>query len=428
MTKIKKFDEIDGPSQSIIDDCVHCGFCLSACPTYLETGNELDSPRGRIYLIKSVKENKIPLGDSVVNHLDKCLGCLACETACPSGVKYRFLIESSRAQIERNYRRSLSDNLFRRFIFRLFPYQKKLGLFLPFLYFYNKSGLRALIGFSGILKKVSKKLYKLEQMIPTVDNIRIRRYPEVIPAREKTRYKVAFLTGCVQNVFFSKTNAATIEVLTKLGCEVVVPADQPCCGALSNHSGRLEESREFARKIIELFSTLDVDYLIVNSAGCGSNMKEYGELLKSDTKYRTKARKLSEKTRDIVEFIDEIGINGNLKKLNLKVTYQDACHISHGQSIRSAPRNILSKIPGLELIEMNESDHCCGSAGIYNLVQPDMAEKILLRKISNIKNTGSDMLVAGNPGCLLQIQKGIRENKLKIETAHPIELLNRSLN
>ena len=175
MTKINKFDDIDGPSQKIIDDCVHCGFCLSACPTYLETGNELDSPRGRIYLIKSVKENNIPLGDSVVNHLDKCLGCLACETACPSGVKYRFLIESSRAQIERNYRRSLSDILYRRFIFRLFPYQKKLGLLLPFLYFYNKSGIRALIGLSGILKKVSKKLYKLEQMIPAVDNIKINK-------------------------------------------------------------------------------------------------------------------------------------------------------------------------------------------------------------------------------------------------------------
>ena len=427
MTRLNKFDDLDKPSQSIIDDCVHCGFCLSACPTYLETGNELDSPRGRIYLIKSVNEEIIPLGDSVTDHLDKCLGCLACETACPSGVKYRFLIESSRAQIERNYRRNLSDKLFRGFIFKLFPYPKKLGLLLPFLYLYNKSGLRKLIGFTGVLKKISKSLYRMEQMIPSVDNFIISSYPEVIPSRIDKKHRVAFLTGCVQNVFFSKTNMATVEVLTKLGCEVIVPSDQSCCGALSNHSGRLEEGREFARNIIDTFSNLDVDYIIVNSAGCGSNIKEYVELLKDDGEYSFKAKKLSGKTRDIVEFIDEIGIDGNLKNLNLKVTYQDACHISHGQSIRSAPRNILSKIPGVELIEMRESDHCCGSAGIYNLVQPEMADKILHRKILNIKETGSSMLVAGNPGCLLQIQKGIRENGLKIDTAHPIELLNRAL-
>ncbi|MGI9554194.1 MAG: (Fe-S)-binding protein, partial [Thermodesulfobacteriota bacterium] len=259
-------------------------------------------------------------------------------------------------------------------------------------------------------------------------NITIKKYPEVIPAGDNARYKVALLTGCVQNVFFSKTNTATIEVLTKLGCDVIVPPDQPCCGALSNHSGRLEEGREFARKLIDAFTSLDIDYLVINSAGCGSSIKEYGELLANDSEYFTKAEKLSGKTRDIIEFIDEIGIRGNLKTLNLKVTYQDACHISHGQSIRSAPRNVLSQIPGLQLIEMRESDSCCGSAGIYNLIQPEMADKILLRKISNIKDTGIDMLVAGNPGCLLQIQKGIRENGLKIETAHPIELLNKALN
>ena len=380
MSRLGKFDEIDRPSQSIIDDCVHCGFCLSACPTYIETGNELDSPRGRIYLIKSVMEEKIPLGDSVVRHLDQCLGCLACETACPSGVKYRFLIESSRAQIERNYRRSLRDKFFRGFIFKLFPYQKKLGLLLPFLYFYNKTGIRRLFSAAGILRRISNNLYKMEQMTPSVDNIKVKKYPEVIKSKNETSYKVAFLTGCVQNVFFSKTNTATIEVLTKLGCEVIVPSDQPCCGALSNHSGRLEEARDFARRIIDVFATLDVDYFIVNSAGCGSNIKEYAELLVNDGEYLEKARKLSSMTRDILEFIDEIGLNGNLKNLNLKVTYQDACHISHGQSIRSAPRNVLLKIPGLELIEMNESDHCCGSAGIYNLVQPEMAEKNTSKK------------------------------------------------
>lgn len=336
MSKLNKFDSIDKPDQNIIDDCVHCGFCLSACPTYLETGNELDSPRGRIYLIKSVMEEKIPLGSNVVKHLDKCLGCLACETACPSGVKYRHLIESSRSQIERNYTRSLFDKLFRWFIFKLFPYQNRLSLILPLLYLYNKSGLRRLVAFTGVMKQISKDLHRMEQIIPSPDTIKTIKYPEVIPSRNETKHRVAFLTGCVQNAFFSKTNISTIEVLTKLECEVVVPRHQTCCGALSNHTGRLEEGREFARNVIDTFTELDVDHVIVNSAGCGSNIKEYGKLLANDDKYSLKAKKLGEKTRDIMEFIDDIGINGKLRELNLKVTYQDACHIAHGQSIRSA--------------------------------------------------------------------------------------------
>jgi len=424
---MSRFDHIDKPSQSIIEDCVHCGFCLSACPTYLETGNELDSPRGRIYLIKSVMEERIPLGNFAVNHIDKCLGCLACETACPSGVKYRQLIETTRSQIERNYSRTLSDRLYRAFLFKLFPYQKRLSLILPFLYFYNKIGLRKLVASTGILKKISRNLHKMEQMVPLPDSVSITRYPEVIPSRKKTKYRVAFLTGCVQNAFFSKTNRDSIEVLTKLGCEVVVPEHQQCCGALSNHSGRLEEGREFARHTIDTFGSLKVDYLVINSAGCGSNIKDYDDLFTPADKYFLKAKELSEKTRDIMEFIDEIGIDEDLKELKLKVTYQDACHISHGQSIIQAPRNVLLKIPGLRLIEMNESSHCCGSAGIYNLVQPEMAEQILRRKISNIEKTDADVLAVSNPGCLIQIQKGIRENGLKIKTVHPVELLNRAL-
>lgn len=424
---MSRFDNIDKPSQSIIDDCVHCGFCLSACPTYLETGNELDSPRGRIYLVKSVMEERIPLGKTVTDHIDKCLGCLACETACPSGVRYRQLIETTRSQIERNYPRTLGDKLYRAVIFKLIPYQRRLSLVLPLLYLYNRTGVRRLLNSTGILKKISGTLHKAEQMIPDPDSVSIRRYPEVIPARKTAKYRVAFLTGCVQNVFFSKTNQASIEVLTKLGCEVVVPKNQKCCGALSVHSGRLEEGREFARSTIDTFSSLKVDYFIINSAGCGSSVKEYGDLFENNDEYLLKAKQLSEKTRDIMEFIDQIGIDEDLKELNLKVTYQDACHVAHGQSIRQAPRNVLSKIPGLCLIEMNESDHCCGSAGIYNLVQPEMAEKILHRKISNIKQSSADILAVSNPGCLIQIQKGIKEHGLKIQTVHPIELLNKTL-
>ena len=424
---LNKFDDIDKPSKKIVDDCVHCGFCLSACPTYIETGNELDSPRGRIYLMGSVLEEKIPLGDTVVEHLDKCLGCLACETACPSGVEYRFLIESSRAQIERNYKRSVSDRLFRGMLFSVLPYPKKLGRMLPLLYFYNKSGMRKVVNSFGILKKLSSSLHRMEQMIPDVDSISIKKYPEVIPPVNEKKYRVALLTGCVQNVFFSATNISSINVLSKLGCEVVIPGDQACCGALSVHSGRLEEGREFARKVVDIFSSLDVDAFVINSAGCGSAIKEYSDLLSQDKDYSQKARKLADKTKDIMEFIDEIGINQEFNNLNMKITYQDACHISHGQNIRSAPRNILSRIPGLEILEMKNSDTCCGSAGVYNILQPDLAEDILSKKIENIEKTKAEYVVAGNPGCLIQIQKGLRENNRNLGIAHPIEILDKAL-
>lgn len=425
---LNRFDDIDKPSKKIVDDCVHCGFCLSACPTYIETGNELDSPRGRIYLMGSVLEEKIPLGDTVVEHLDKCLGCLACETACPSGVEYRFLIEASRAQIERNYKRPLGDKLFRGILFSFLPYPKKLGRMLPLLYLYNKSGMRKVIGSLGILKKLSSSLYRMEQMIPDVESLGIKQYPEVIPPKSDKKHRVALLTGCVQNVFFSPTNVSSINVLSKLGCEVVIPGDQACCGALSVHSGRLEEGREFARKVVDIFSSLDVDAFIINSAGCGSAIKEYSELLSGDRDYSRRAAKLAAKTMDIMEFIEEIGIkNQDFNNLDMKITYQDACHISHGQNIRSAPRNVLSKIPGLEIVEMKNSDTCCGSAGVYNILQPDLAEDILTKKIQNIEKTKAEYVVAGNPGCLIQIQKGLRENKKEIGIAHPIEILDKAL-
>ncbi len=238
---LNRFDDIDRPQKKIVDDCVHCGFCLSACPTYIETGNELDSPRGRIYLMGSVLDNKIPLSDSVVEHLDKCLGCLACETACPSGVEYRFLIEASRSQIERNYKRSAGDKLFRGLLFSILPYPKKLGRILPFIYLYNKSGIRKLFNSFGVLKRISSSLNRLEQMIPDVDTMRVKEFPEVITPDTEKKYRVALLTGCIQNVFFSETNISTINVLKKLGCEIVIPGEQSCCGALSVHSGRLGE-------------------------------------------------------------------------------------------------------------------------------------------------------------------------------------------
>lgn len=419
------FDEQDKPSPDLIRDCVHCGFCLSACPTYLETGNELDSPRGRIYLMNSAVNGEIPLEGSLVKHLDMCLGCLACEPACPSGVQYGSLIEAGRSQIERRYERSAFDKFYRNTIFSLFPYPKRMKLMLPLFYIYQKLGLRTLIQSSGILSRFSQKLGNMEAMLPNVESPAFpAELPETIAAKGKQRYRVALLTGCVQSVFFSKTNNATARVLAENGCEVIVPPNQSCCGALSVHSGRLSEGRDFAKQTIKTFEDLDVDAFVINSAGCGSTVKDYGEILKDDSQYAERAEALSEKTKDVMEFLADIGIKGNLKELNIKVTYQDACHIGHAQRIKEQPREVLNQIPGLELIEMPESDLCCGSAGIYNLVQPEMSQDLLNRKMGNVMQNKVDYLVAGNPGCLLQIQKGINYNNLNIKTAHPIELLD----
>jgi glycolate dehydrogenase iron-sulfur subunit len=419
------FDDRDRPSAELIKDCVHCGFCLSACPTYLETGNELDSPRGRIYLMKAALNSEIPMGGSLVEHLDMCLGCLACEPACPSGVQYGSLIEAARSQIERRYDRGAGDKLHRGAIFSLFPYPARLKLMLPFLYLYQKLGISGFLRSSGILGKISPKLEQMEAMLPVVKSPTVSEaLPAVIAPKGKKRFRVAMLSGCVQSVFFGDTNAATARVLAENGCEVIVPESQGCCGALSVHSGRLSEGRDFAKTTIEMFDNLDVDALIVNSAGCGSTMKEYGEILKDDPEFSERAEGISNKTKDIMEFLSDIGLRGKLHELKVRVTYQDACHLGHAQRIKSQPRQVMEQIPGLELFEMPESDVCCGSAGIYNLVQPEMSQDLLQRKIKNLMTQNVDYLAAGNPGCLLQIKKGIDKYGLGIKTAHPIELLD----
>lgn len=419
------FDDRDRPSADLIEDCVHCGFCLSACPTYRETGNELDSPRGRIYLMKTASEGKIPMSGSLVKHLDLCLGCLACEPACPSGVRYGRLIEAGRSQIERRYERPFTERMQRSLIFSLFPYPGRLRLLLPFFYLYQKLGIKSLIESTGLLKSVSPGLARMEEMLPSVSSPLVpRALPEVVPAKGKKRFRVAMLTGCVQSVFFSDTNEATVRVLAENGCEVVIPQNQGCCGALSVHSGRLSEGREFARHLIRSFDGLDIDAIIVNSAGCGSTMKEYRELLEDDPVFAERARKVSEKTKDVMEFLGDAGLAGELKPLNLKITYQDACHLGNAQRIKEQPRIVLTQIPGIELTELTESELCCGSAGIYNMVEPDMSQRLLDRKMSHVKETGADYLTAGNPGCLLQIKKGLKQHGLNIKTAHPVELLD----
>jgi len=421
------FDENDKPEIDKINDCVHCGFCLPTCPTYAETRNELDSPRGRIYLMKSAVEGKIPMDESFVSHIDLCLGCLACQTACPSGVHYSSLIEKTRSQIERRYSRDFPDKKLRDLIFMVFPYKNRLKLLLPLLFLYQYSGLKYLLSRSGILKLLPVSLESLLTLSPPVSIRTIYSTSNSSVRLHNPRYHVALLTGCVQSVFFPEVNNSTINVLKKLGCSVDIPSNQGCCGALSLHSGRLNEAREFARKIIDQFSNNDYDAIIVNSAGCGSSMKEYFELLKDDELYSEKARIFSSRTKDILEFMHGCNLTAKMNKMNLKITYQDACHISHGQSIKTAPRELLRMIPGIEFMEMPESDMCCGSAGIYNLTQQEMSGKLLNRKLSNIRNLDVDLLVAGNPGCLLQIQSGLKKQDIKLQSCHPIELLDKAL-
>lgn len=366
------------------------------------------------------------MGSSLADHLDLCLGCLACETACPSGVKYRNLIETSRAQLERRYKRGWFDRLFKSSLFRIFPYSNRLRIMLPFFFLASFLNLKRFLS-SGFLSRINPKVASLISVLPDVKSPYVKRLPEKIISKTKKRYRVAMLSGCVQSVFFPETNQATANVLSANGCEVLIPRHQGCCGALSIHSGRLDEGRRFARKMIDVFERLEADAFIVNSAGCGSSIKEYAGILKDDPDYKVKAQRLSAKTKDVMEFLYEIGLESELKPLDLKITYQDACHIVHGQRIKNEPRAILNEIPGLEISEMKNSDHCCGSAGIYNIVQPEMSDRILSEKLDNIEQVNPDYILAGNPGCLLQISKGLKSRGKKIKTAHPVEVLDWSL-
>ena len=420
------FDDTDRPSGKIIQDCVHCGFCLSSCPTYLETGNELDSPRGRIHLIKAAEEGRIPMGSSLVKHLDLCLGCLACETACPSGVKYRSLIEMSRGQIERRFKRGLREKMLRAFIFSIFPYPRRLRFLLPVVYLVKALGLKKIFP-PWLLDRVSLSASSMFHMLPEVNSAFGETLTAFYPALGERKKRVALLSGCVQGVFFPEINRATAEVLSAGGCEVLVPQNQGCCGALSIHSGRLEEGRRFARRLVDLFAAVDVDAIVVNSAGCGSTMKEYVEILRGDPVYFEAAARLSEKTVDVMEFLSDTGIGAQLHPLDIRVTYQDACHIVHGQGIKSAPRELLKSVPELKLTEMQRSDHCCGSAGIYNMIQPEMSAKLLSGKVREIQKTGADYLAVGNPGCMIQIRKGLLGSGSGIKIVHPVEIINWSL-
>jgi glycolate oxidase iron-sulfur subunit len=422
------FDDRQPPDPKLIDACVHCGFCLSTCPSYRVIGKETDSPRGRIYLMDAVNKAEIPLSPATVQHFDSCLGCLACVSTCPSGVQYDKLISATRPQIERHHQRTFIERLYRQLIFSLFPYPNRLRLLLVPLWFYQKLGLQSLIRKTGLLPKVSPHIAAMEANLPNISAATFSDpKAEIIPAQGTKRYRVGLILGCVQRLFFPHVNEATIRVLTANGCEVVIPQPQGCCAALPHHQGQEAQAQQLARETIDAFADTGVDAVIINAAGCGHTLKEYGHLLAEDPQYKDKAAAFAAKVKDAQEFLSEIGLTSPLSALSatpIPVVYQDACHLLHGQKISFQPRQLLRQIPGVELREPLDAALCCGSAGVYNMLQPEVAEELGKQKVENLLDTGATIIASPNPGCSLQIDKHLRQEGKKALVIHPLELLD----
>ncbi|MBE9059416.1 (Fe-S)-binding protein [cf. Phormidesmis sp. LEGE 11477] len=428
---LPSFDGSAPPPQNLIDACVHCGFCLPTCPSYRVIGKENDSPRGRIYLMDAINKGEAPLSPASVQHFDTCLGCLACTTACPSGVQYDKLISSVRPQIQRNHPRPIKQKAVRQLIFSLFPYPDRIRLLLTPLALYQKLGISKLLKKTGLLKQISPNLAAMESLLPPVtascfaDNL-----PEEIPATTDKRYRVGMILGCVQRVFFSGVNEATARVLSANGCEIIVPRSQGCCSALPEHQGETAQAQALARQMIDSFEGTGVEYIIINAAGCGHTLKEYGHILADDPAYADKAKAFAAKVRDVQEFLAEVGLSAELHPLQtdpLVTVYQDACHLLHGQKISRQPRQLLQQIPGLALKEPLDAALCCGSAGVYNMLQPEIAEELGQMKATNLVKTGATLIASSNPGCSLQIKQSLENQGQKVMLKHPMELLDLSI-
>jgi glycolate oxidase iron-sulfur subunit len=392
--------------------CVHCGLCLSSCPTYLETGNENDSPRGRIYLMRALQEGRSELDPATVRHVDLCLGCRACEAACPSGVEYGALLESTRTHVEKHHRRSPWQTFLRRYLVeRIFPYPSRLKLALW------PARVARSLRVQRFLPKFARDSMSL---IPEASSE--GELPAIASPAGPCRGRVGFIRGCVMDVLFGSTNRASIELLNEAGFEVRTPSDQACCGALYSHGGNLEKARECARKNIAAFEQQGVDTIVINAAGCGSALKEYGHLLHDDPQWAARAAAFSDRVKDLSEMLapQTISAEGS----GARVTYHDACHLAHAQRITKQPRALVKAVVGDRFIELPESDVCCGSAGSYNLTEPDMAERLQRRKVENILRTGAKLVVTTNPGCLLQIRAGLKKAGADdIEVVHLADFL-----
>jgi glycolate oxidase iron-sulfur subunit len=414
----------DKPQQSDLDRCVHCGLCLNACPTYRELRVEMDSPRGRIYQMAQVSSGAAEINSSYIEHIELCLACRGCETACPSGVQYGRLVEAARAEIENTIQRPWQVRLLRWFVFeKLLPSKLNLGIFGTLLYFYQASGLKKLVRMLGFLPA---RMREVESLAPEIESpFFFGYYGRVLASEGVQRYRVAFLGGCIANVSFARLNEATVRVLQKNGCEVSIPRTQTCCGALHVHAGIREKARELARQNIDALLEGEYDAIITNAGGCGSTLKEYGELLEHDPAYAEKARRFSALMKDVNEFLASVELNvRDMKTQSMTITYQDSCHLAHGQKIRSAPRKLLNAVPGLQLREMPLSDLCCGSAGIYNIVHTGMAMALLRKKMDFVNATGAQMIITANPGCMLQLAAGVQKFGQGQRVAHVVQVLD----
>lgn len=413
-------------------DCVHCGLCTSACPTYLETGNENDSPRGRIYLMRAVTDGRVPMSDTLARHLDLCLDCRSCETACPSGVQYGRLIEPFRVDMRGQERSNGADpgGWFQRWIlYGLFPYPGRLRLALWPARMAQVLRLDRLLEWSGLLRLLPEKLRQMQSLLPPL-RARGPRLPELLPAIGERRARVALFTGCVADAMFHHVHWATARVLQANGCDVLIPRSQTCCGAIHYHSGASEPALERAATNAAAFDNDDVDAVIVNVAGCGSMLKDYGhvvgELRAAEPQLIERLSAFAGKVKDVSEFLMELGPVVPRNPVNLKATYHDACHLVHAQKIRDQPRTLLEMIPGLELVPLAESEICCGAAGSYNLTEPEMAGRLGRRKAEHILATGAAAAVCGNAGCALQIQAQLKAAGADLPVLHPVELLAQS--
>ena len=421
------FRGADRPKDVDYLHCIHCGLCLNHCPTYRLWGLEADSPRGRIRQMVLVDEGRLPLGDSFVRHIDQCLDCRACETACPAGVEYGKLVEGARAQIEQNYRRPLRSRIARSLVYRhLLPYPRRIAGVARLARLYQRSSLRRMARASGLLRLLG--LAEREKLMPSIEpEFFFSRMGETFAAQGKRRARVALFAGCISQVSFAALHEATIRVLTANGCEVVVPAGQLCCGALAAHAGIRDVARQLARVNLGVFLSEDFDAVITNAAGCGSTLKEYDQLFAADDPAQAQAHEFRGKMRDVTEFLDGLGMTAPLGELRLRVTYQDSCHLAHGQKIREAPRRLIRAVAGVELTEMRLSDNCCGSAGVYNVTETKTSLELLAEKMHCAAETGAEAIVTANPGCLLQMRAGSEIHKTGQQVLHVMELLDRAL-
>ncbi len=426
-TPLRTFAEQLGPAEEDLYKCVHCGFCLQACPTYVETGLETESPRGRIALMKAVRSGRIGITDSVIQHWELCIQCRACEAACPSGVPYGRMIEATMAETARQRSTSSVSRLVSAAALNhLLPHQRRLSMVVAAARLYRKSGLHGAVRKLRLLKPFPRALSDLHDAMPDMSKRVFAARGQVIPAHGKERARVGLLSGCVMPLVHGPQMESVVSVLSRNGCEVVIPNGQVCCGAIHSHVGDLEQARRLARSNIEAFFRAGVDTIVVASAGCGVRMKEYGNLLREDPVYGERAARFDSMVKDVHEFLAALPIAPPAGTLNSKVTYQDSCHLSHAQGITRQPRELMDAIPGVRRVEMEHASRCCGAGGTYTITQREFSLRLLERKMRTVAATGADVLATANPGCVMQLEFGAQRYGVPVKVRYVTDLLEES--